>query len=143
MQVALERLLNGKPNSTSKEKAPRKAHVRLLLGGAALTTSQTAWGAEISVFLVLVCERDTNCSRVFTLRQVGAPTSCEHHHVRMSLLICTSTWILATFGWLFNARTASFEQNTVHRPAQRSRRFTGVRVRWGVGWLKSTRGRLR
>ena len=101
------------------------------------------------------------------------------------------TWVLATFGWLFNARikmpeqcakiptvcltkyipppflhrkqrgvfrqsrlnsfrpklttrgearTASFERNTVHRSAQRSRRFTGARVRWGVGWLKSTRG---
>ena len=34
--------------------------VRNSLGGAEVTRSQTAWGAEISGFLLLVCGRDTN-----------------------------------------------------------------------------------
>ena len=38
---------------------------------------------------------------------------------------------------LREARAASFDQNTVHRSAQRSRRFMGVGVWWGVSWLKS------
>ncbi len=34
-------------------------------------------------------------------------------------------------GWLFNARAASFEQNTVHRCARSPHQNQGVGVRWG------------
>ena len=36
----------------------------------------------------------------------------------------------ATFGWLFNARAASFERNTVHRCARSPNQNHGV---WGYG----------
>jgi hypothetical protein len=38
------------------------------------------------------------------------------------------TSVLATFRWLFNARAAPFEPNTVHRSAQPSRPFNGDTV---------------
>ena len=81
------------------------------------------------------------CSRWGVSRQLTAvplrvSACCAGHLQHWSWLLSKS----ATFGWLFNARAESFEQNTVHSSAQRSRRFTGVRVRWDVRWLKSTRG---
>ncbi len=58
---------------------------------------------------------------------VAGVSSCCAGNLQPWLWVLTKT---ATFGWLFNARAASFEQNTVHRCARSPNQNHGV---WGYG----------